>query len=464
MLNPGDRIGDWIVDAKLGEGGMGAVFRCHNVLSERITSAVKILKSHDLGESRQRFIREVELVATVRHPAVVQVMGAGEDTERGLVWMAMELLDGEELTDRLARGPLSWEEAASMFKVLGEGLLAAHERGVVHRDIKPPNIMILKDGTPKLLDFGIATQQGATKLTKEGLVPGTIAYIAPEVFEGEVPDHRADIYALGLVLWESLTGKEAFPEDGQSSPGQSVVRIMGEKLRSKPMDPGDKVPRPIRDLVQAATDPEVDTRLSHLEEFVRVLGETDAHGVGPSVRRPTRRGRSWVGVAVGGTLAVVLILGLVLLVGGLVIGGVGVGVVAMRSSPPGPVTAEASPTNVSSSSSGIPTWGSTALPEGFPLSLPDDATIQTAMTNESSGAISQIVMFVTEEDPQALADRYEQEFRGMGLDVTRANSTYNGVVAYTVTAYDVSVQRYATYTNGDYEGHTQITLVWMPGS
>ena len=277
MLNAGDRIGDWIIESTLGEGGMGAVFTAHNVLSTKVRAAIKVLKPHNMGDARARFVREVELLASVQHPAVVRVLGCGEDEKRNLLFMAMELLDGEELTDRLKRGPLSIDEAAKYFTQLGQGLISAHRKGVVHRDIKPQNILICTDGTAKLLDFGIAMQQGGTKLTQGGLVPGTIAYMPPEVFEGLRPDHRADIYALGLVFWEALTGEEAYPEDGGLTPDQNTVKTMGSKLNAQPMELGESFPEGIRNLVRAATDPEPNARLTDLTPFVKLL-EEGGHG------------------------------------------------------------------------------------------------------------------------------------------------------------------------------------------
>ena len=293
LYQPGERIGDWVVVRMLGEGGMGAVFECHNVLSERMKAAVKVMKPHDLGESKKRFVRELELLAAVNHPAVVRVLGGGEDAAKGYLYMAMELLDGQELGDRLTEGPLSWEEAAAYFQQLGAGLLAAHQLGVTHRDIKPQNIWLCGDGTAKLLDFGIAVQAGGTKLTRQGAVPGTLAYMAPEIFEGTKPDHPADIYALGQVLWECLTGKEAFPEADGMSAEQTMARTMGMKITMEALDPGESVPAPLRELCKRTTDPEPESRMHDLHGFLELLGETGVSGNAPVPRRrPTQAQRT----------------------------------------------------------------------------------------------------------------------------------------------------------------------------
>jgi len=469
VLNIGDRIGDWIVVEKLGEGGMGAVFRCHNVLSDKIQSAVKVLKSHDLGEARKRFVREVELLATVRHPAIVQILGAGIDEQRELTWMAMELLDGEDLSDRLKRGPLEWAEASRLFKILGEGLLAAHDKGVVHRDIKPPNIMICSDGSPKLLDFGIAVQAGATKLTQDGLVPGTVAYIAPEVFEGDKPDHRADIYAMGLVLWEALTGREAFPEDGVSSAGQSVVKIMGDKLRSEPMDPGSGFPEPLRDLVRHATDPEVDTRLHHMDEFVRVLAETGEHRVRKAGRRRTTTGRTrarkrskgWVW-ALGGagmaTVVALVVLGLAGVVIGVVALAAGYGMFAAPL-----YVADPSPSYGAPVPSGMPGSPYAAkVPEGFPFEVTDDAKIMAGMKSESGGQVSYVVSYTTQEDAEPLVKQYEDVFRSRGMEVS--TSTVDSGYGITYTASGWSMTEVATASGGPAAGVSgnMVSVTWVP--
>lgn len=453
MLDVGDRIGDWIVDRTLGEGGMGAVYLAHNVLSSKVRAAVKVLKPHELGDAKKRFVREVELVASVQHPAVVRVLGGGEDTERGLLYMAMEYLEGEELKDRLDRGPLSWEEACRLFMELGSGLLAAHRLGVVHRDIKPQNIWLCADGSGKLLDFGIAVQEGGTKLTRAGAVPGTVAYMPPEVFQGESPDHRADIYALGLVLWETLTGKEAFPEDPTTSQKQAIVQIMGQKLQSEPFDTGDVVPEAVRDMVRHATEPEPTVRLSDLQAFVEVLQNArnpnatyafpQTSSVAPPKPLPPRASTTTsstvrrTGVAVVG--AGVLGGGAVLLFGAVVVVAALVAVIVV--SQPGTSTTLSGPVVMAPAPVYTPPAGQ--VPDGFPFDVPDEARIITGMINESGTSKTYIVSFTVEQDHDDLVDKYTKALKDRKLTVTASRSTDANGVTDSIVGYSSKEQSVA---------------------
>lgn len=241
---------------------MGAVYLCHNALSERLQAAVKVLKSHELGEARERFVREMEALASLTHDGIVRVLGSGEDKSAGQIWMAMEYLHGETLEAVLTRGALPREEALRVFQLIVEALAHAHERGVRHRDVKPANIMVLPDKRVKVLDFGIADQAGRTRLTNDRTVPGTLPYIPPEIFEGLRPNPvLADVYASGLLLYEMLTGLRVFPEDPELSAGQRMARIMAAKLTSGPIDPKDKVEPATRQLIVWATRPRPEDRL-----------------------------------------------------------------------------------------------------------------------------------------------------------------------------------------------------------
>jgi serine/threonine protein kinase len=262
MLRPGDRVGDWMVERPLGEGGMGAVYLATNALTGRIRAALKVIKPLAFAEERERFVREVEALDALRHDAIVGVKGWGEDPERGLLWMAMDFVEGEEITARLARGAMPLGEAAAVFSVVADGLQYAHERGFRHRDIKPSNILIDSTGVAHLVDFGIAVADGRTRLTAEGKMPGTPAYMAPEVFEVRKPDPaKMDIYALGQVLYEALTGRAAFPENPDLAGRQQIVHLIHQKVKADPLDPGAEFPDDVRELVKAATHPSPEQRL-----------------------------------------------------------------------------------------------------------------------------------------------------------------------------------------------------------
>jgi serine/threonine protein kinase len=155
-------------------------------------------------------VREAESLAALRHPAVVRVMEFAEDSERGLLYLVMELAEGETLRERLERGPLDLDEALEMFLPLAQGLEHAHNCGVYHRDIKPSNIVLCADRSVRLVDFGISAAQHAEPLTNSGRL-GTLAYLPPEAFKGEKSKPaRADVYGFGLVAYETLTGRRSF--------------------------------------------------------------------------------------------------------------------------------------------------------------------------------------------------------------------------------------------------------------
>lgn len=273
MVTPGDRIGDWEVVLPLGQGGMGSVFRCRHALSHRIEAAVKVLNAHDVRGARERFIREAEALHALSHPAIVRVHGFGQDASTGLLWIAMELVEGQNFEHLLQDGAFPYGRAPAIFAPIAEGLAYAHSRGIVHRDLKPANLMLRADGRAVVLDFGIAVQEGHDRLTQEGVVPGTVAYAAPEqvTFGANHDPALADIYALGQVLCECLTGRFTFPRGEQTSDQRRAVRILKKKLRMGALDPGDDVPEHLRALVLSATQPDPSRRGPPFSAWPQVL-------------------------------------------------------------------------------------------------------------------------------------------------------------------------------------------------
>ncbi len=224
------RIGHYAIARKLGEGGMGVVYAARDERLER-TVAVKTMSSLTADETaRRRFWREARAAASVNHPNICQIYEIGE--EAGELFIAMELLDGEPLAERLLRGPLNVSEAVP----IGLGMLAAlsalHARGIVHRDLKPSNVFLTPHGV-KLLDFGLArpelerTLTTAPELTRTGVVMGTPRYMAPEQVTGEPVDARTDLFAAAAILFEILSGRPAFA-------GRTVVDILHATLHEQP--------------------------------------------------------------------------------------------------------------------------------------------------------------------------------------------------------------------------------------
>ena len=209
-LQVGDRLGYYDVTALLGTGGMSAVYAAVDTRLDRRV-ALKVLSPALAGhqETRQRFIREAKAASALDHANICTLYEIGEKPD-GELYLAMAYYDGETLKARIARSRLSVDEAVDITSQVAAGLSRAHDSGIVHRDIKPANIMLTDQGDVKILDFGIAKLAGHTDLTKTGTLLGTAAYLSPEQVRGEPVDARSDVWALGVVLYEMLTGELPF--------------------------------------------------------------------------------------------------------------------------------------------------------------------------------------------------------------------------------------------------------------
>ena len=207
---------------QVGEGGMALVFRA---LDRRLNRnvAVKIMRDEMAAgeEFKRRFCAESQAVAMLSHPNIVAVYDVSHNDK--IEYIVMELIDGITLKQYMdRRGILSWKEAVHFSKQIARALGHAHERGIIHRDIKPQNIMLLRDGTIKVADFGIASLESELH-ESDGQAIGSIHYIAPEQARGELPDARSDIYSLGVVMYEMMTGKVPYTGD---SLGEIAVKHM----------------------------------------------------------------------------------------------------------------------------------------------------------------------------------------------------------------------------------------------
>jgi Tol biopolymer transport system component len=229
-LTPGTRLGVYEVIAQIGEGGMGEVYRAADTKLKRQV-AIKILPQA-LAADRDglaRFQREAEVLASLNHPNIAAIYGLEESG--GMTALVMELVEGEDLSQRIARGAIPLDEALPIAKQIADALDAAHEQGIIHRDLKPANIKVRADGTVKVLDFGLAkamepvgTASPSASMsptlslhaTQAGMILGTAAYMAPEQARGKVVDKRADIWAFGVVLYETLSGQRLFAAEDVS--------------------------------------------------------------------------------------------------------------------------------------------------------------------------------------------------------------------------------------------------------
>jgi eukaryotic-like serine/threonine-protein kinase len=241
-LTPGTRLGVYQITAAIGEGGMGQVFRARDTKLDRDV-AIKVLPeafAHD-ADRLARFTREAKTLASLNHPHIAAIYGLEESD--GITALVMELVEGDDLSQRIAQGAIPLDEALPIAKQIAEALEAAHEQGIIHRDLKPANITIRADGTVKVLDFGLAKAMepaaGSSPnlsmsptlttpaMTQAGMILGTAAYMAPEQAKGRIVDRRADIWAFGVVLFEMLTGQRAFS-------GEDVADVLSRVLQREP--------------------------------------------------------------------------------------------------------------------------------------------------------------------------------------------------------------------------------------
>ena len=203
--------GRYEIGELLGAGGMAEVYRARDEVLGRDV-AVKVFRISDLDAGGQRRTGEIRLLAGLSHAGLVTVFDAGEDA--GSTYLVMELVEGTTLRRRLDSGPLTAEETARLGAELAGALAYVHSRGIVHRDVKPANILLAVDGTAKLTDFGVAKLLDGTRITTAGTTVGTPNYLSPEQTTGEPVSGASDVYSLGLVLLECLTGTVAFPGHG----------------------------------------------------------------------------------------------------------------------------------------------------------------------------------------------------------------------------------------------------------
>jgi serine/threonine-protein kinase len=270
-MNVGERIGDYEIVEVLGAGGMGEVFKVRNSLSGRI-EAMKVLHSNlssdkDLAE---RFQREIRVQAALDHPHIARLNTAQLVTNAqgaNQLIMVMEYVDGRSLAQMLENGPISLSDCITYSTQVLDALGYAHEHGVVHRDIKPANIMCTRQGSIKLMDFGIARMAADQKLTDTGKTVGSLHYMSPEQIRGTEPDPRSDIYSFGITLYEMVTGKKPFE-------GSSNYSIMSAHLQQQavpPINVSAGVPEALSQIILMAIAKEPAQRFQSAKAFSGAL-------------------------------------------------------------------------------------------------------------------------------------------------------------------------------------------------
>ncbi|MCU0722632.1 MAG: serine/threonine protein kinase [Planctomycetes bacterium] len=242
----GKMVGNYRVESKLGEGGQSQVYlACHVGLDRKMAMKLLPISSRTTQAEKERFIREARIVARLTHPNVVQVFDVGEDKRH--LYLAMEYVEGDTLEDVMTeRKILPVPEATGIVHEVAQALKAAHAEGIVHRDIKPDNIMLNKTGVVKVTDFGLAiTQERGKKITRVGMILGTPYYISPDQVQGRELDIRSDIYSLGASYYYFVTGRRPFEEG-------TPAEIMLQHIEDAPVPPdyvNPHVPREVNDII-----------------------------------------------------------------------------------------------------------------------------------------------------------------------------------------------------------------------
>jgi Tol biopolymer transport system component len=306
-LEIGQKLSHYVLAEKIGEGGMGQVYRAQDTRLGRDV-AIKVLPEAFAQDAERvaRFEREARTLASIQHSNIASIHGF--DESGGHRYLVMELAEGEDLSERLSRGRLEMDEALGIAHQIALGLQAAHDVGIVHRDLKPANVVIGAEGQVKILDFGLARVFGddgdeqdlkesptiTGHMTRAGVILGTAAYMSPEQARGKRIDRRADIWAFGCVLFELLTGKQAFP-------GETVSDVIAKIIQGEPRwaDLPDATPPTLRKLLRRCLQRDAGNRLhdiadARLEIDDIVAGAEEPAGVGAAVPAPRRRGVTWL--------------------------------------------------------------------------------------------------------------------------------------------------------------------------
>jgi non-specific serine/threonine protein kinase len=285
----GKTISHYKILEKLGEGGMGDVYKAEDTKLKRVV-AIKFLPL-DLTRdknAKKRFIHEAQAASSLQHHNICTIHEIDE-TEEGQLFIVMDCYDGETIEEKIKQGPLEIDEALDIIIQTAQGLDKAHQSKIVHRDIKSANFIVTTDGIVKIIDFGIAKLAGQTRVTKDGTSVGTASYMSPEQTLGKEVDHRTDIWSLGVVLYEMMTGLQPFQGDYEQA---VVYSIMNEE--PKPLT-GIRtgIPLELERIVNKAMAKDPDERYQHLDELIvdlkHVKKEPEKEKTDVRVLKPERK-------------------------------------------------------------------------------------------------------------------------------------------------------------------------------
>ncbi len=315
----GRTLGHYRIVEQIGAGGMGVVYRAHDERLDRDV-AVKVLPEEVSGEAERlkRFEREAKALAALSHPNIATIhgleSGTDADSDAGQRFLVMELLEGESLRELIAKGNITTGKAVEYARAIADGLAAAHSKGIVHRDLKPENVFLTGDGRIKILDFGLAklrlpeaelTTETPTETlgTATGTIMGTVAYMAPEQVQGQPADHRSDIFALGVVLYEMLTGKRPFSGSTSVETAAAILKEDPEPISAASTSISPALAR----VVTRCLEKRPEDRFSSAHDLSITLGTIDTTGSAPAVGKGTFVVRRWPHVL---AIAIAAVIGL----------------------------------------------------------------------------------------------------------------------------------------------------------
>src|SRR5881296_3227294 len=300
-LTSGTRLGPYEILAPLGAGGMGEVYRARDTRLDREV-AIKVLPEH-LAKDPQalaRFEREAKAVAALSHPNILALYDVG--AHQGVSYAVTELLEGETLRTRLAQSPIPWRKVVEIGTAVAEGLAAAHSKGIIHRDLKPENIFLTSDGRVKILDFGLArwkpkpsapADAAASTETEAGTVMGTVGYMSPEQIRGIAADAPSDIFSLGCVLYEMVTGRRAF---ARSTAPETMSAILNEDP-SNLADSGKEIPPDLQWIIHHCLEKNAEQRFQSARDLafaLRAVSGSSGAVVAADPRDRRKRLNRWI--------------------------------------------------------------------------------------------------------------------------------------------------------------------------